>query len=222
MSVQNRLPLQDEVFVRRYGIGAAAGAPPIRPVLGRRGLKVEAGTNATRVSAYTPWVAPHWLVTGRTAGDPTIRPPHNRVDRETALEMLTTPVPRPPVSRTARTSRAPGSSATSPCCRRTSSRCPTRRSRTSKPSRRSSAAASSTVCRSTKASMRPCPRSPRSGARWRTSVEPGRAGSRVQGRPPGRTAGRGRRRVRTAPAVAGPPRPGSGERQPGPRICFSP
>ncbi|MFF9671665.1 hypothetical protein ACF1GS_08160 [Streptomyces eurythermus] len=73
MSVQNRLPLQDEVFVRRYGIGAAAGAPPIRPVLGRRGLKVEAGTNATRVSAYTPWVAPHWLVTGRTVGDLTIR-----------------------------------------------------------------------------------------------------------------------------------------------------
>ncbi|MGW8698971.1 amidohydrolase family protein [Streptomyces eurythermus] len=88
--MQNRLPLQDEVFVRRYGIGAAAGAPPIRPVLGRRGLKVEAGTNATRVSAYTPWVAPHWLVTGRTAVALTIRPPRNRVDRETALEMLTT------------------------------------------------------------------------------------------------------------------------------------
>lgn len=89
MSVQNRLSFQGEAFVRRYGIGAAADAPPIRAMLGR-GLRVAAGTDATRVSSYNPWVALHWLVTGRTVGDLTIRPPHNRVDRETALEMFTT------------------------------------------------------------------------------------------------------------------------------------
>ncbi|MFJ8543627.1 amidohydrolase [Streptomyces sp. NPDC093586] len=89
MSVQNRLSFQGEAFVRRYGIGAAADAPPIRAMLGR-GLTVGAGTDATRVSSYNPWVALHWLVTGRTVGDLTIHPPHNRVDRETALEMFTT------------------------------------------------------------------------------------------------------------------------------------
>ncbi|MFS0695190.1 amidohydrolase [Streptomyces nitrosporeus] len=89
MSVQNRLSFQGEAFVRRYGIGAAADAPPVRAMLDR-GLTVGAGTDATRVSSYNPWIALHWLVTGRTVGDLTIHPPHNRVDRETALGMFTT------------------------------------------------------------------------------------------------------------------------------------
>ncbi|MEU6389379.1 amidohydrolase [Streptomyces sp. NPDC046939] len=89
MSVQNRLSFQGEAFVRRYGIGAAADAPPVRAMLGR-GLTVAAGTDATRVSSYNPWVALHWLVTGRTVGDLALHPPHNRVDRETALQMFTT------------------------------------------------------------------------------------------------------------------------------------
>ncbi|MCW8103371.1 amidohydrolase [Streptomyces tauricus] len=88
MSVQNRMSFQGEAFVRRYGAGAAAEAPPIRAMLDR-GLTVGAGTDATRVSSYNPWVALHWLVTGRTVGDLTIYPPENRVRRETALAMYT-------------------------------------------------------------------------------------------------------------------------------------
>ncbi|WP_030246663.1 amidohydrolase [Streptomyces sp. NRRL S-350] len=89
VSVQNRLSFQGEVFTRRYGFGAAAEAPPIRAMLDR-GLTVAAGTDATRVSSYNPWVALHWLVSGRTVGGLAVRPPHNRVDRETALAMYTT------------------------------------------------------------------------------------------------------------------------------------
>ncbi|CAL9352648.1 N-substituted formamide deformylase [Streptomyces sp. enrichment culture] len=88
MSVQNRLSFQGEAFVRRYGPGAAADAPPVRAMLDR-GLTVAAGTDATRVSTYNPWVALHWLVSGRTVGDLALRPPANRVDRRTALEMFT-------------------------------------------------------------------------------------------------------------------------------------
>ncbi|MGW6016332.1 amidohydrolase [Streptomyces sp. NPDC055210] len=88
MSVQNRMSFQGEAFVRRYGAGAAAEAPPVRAMLDR-GLTVGAGTDATRVSSYNPWVALHWLVTGRTVGDLTIYPPENRVSRETALAMYT-------------------------------------------------------------------------------------------------------------------------------------
>lgn len=88
MSVQNRLSFQGEAFVRRYGPGAAADAPPIRAMLDR-GLTVGAGTDATRVSTYNPWVALHWLVSGRSVGDLALRPPTNRVDRQTALAMFT-------------------------------------------------------------------------------------------------------------------------------------
>ncbi|MFD8788044.1 amidohydrolase [Kitasatospora sp. NPDC059599] len=89
LAVQNRLSFQGEVFTRRYGVGAAAEAPPIRAMLDR-GLTVAAGTDATRVSSYNPWVALHWLVSGRTVGGLAIRPPQNRVDRATALAMYTT------------------------------------------------------------------------------------------------------------------------------------
>ncbi|WP_318205537.1 amidohydrolase [Streptomyces sp. SCL15-4] len=88
LSVQNRLSFQGEAFVRRYGPGAAADAPPIRAMLDR-GLTVGGGTDATRVSTYNPWIALHWLITGRTVGDLAVRPPHNRVDRQTALAMFT-------------------------------------------------------------------------------------------------------------------------------------
>jgi predicted amidohydrolase YtcJ len=88
MSVQNRMSFQGEAFLRRYGPGAAADAPPVRAMLDR-GLTVGAGTDATRVSSYNPWVALHWLVSGRTVGDLALRPPSNRVDRRTALEMYT-------------------------------------------------------------------------------------------------------------------------------------
>ncbi|WP_030757190.1 amidohydrolase [Streptomyces griseus] len=88
MSVQNRLSFQGEAFLRRYGPGAAADAPPIRAMLDR-GMTVGAGTDATRVSTYNPWIALHWLVSGRSVGDLTLRPPANRVDRQTALTMFT-------------------------------------------------------------------------------------------------------------------------------------
>jgi len=88
MSVQNRLSFQGEAFLRRYGPGAAADAPPIRAMLDR-GLTVGAGTDATRVSTYNPWIALHWLVSGRNVGDLVLRPQSNRVDRQTALAMFT-------------------------------------------------------------------------------------------------------------------------------------
>ncbi|MEW2267920.1 amidohydrolase [Streptomyces sp. NPDC047853] len=88
LSVQNRLSFQGEAFVRRYGATAAEQAPPVRAMLDR-GLTVGAGTDATRVSSYNPWVALHWLVSGKTVGNLTIRPPANLVDRETALAMYT-------------------------------------------------------------------------------------------------------------------------------------
>ena len=39
--------------------------PPVAPDA-RRGVPVGAGTDATRVASYNPWVALYWLVTGKT------------------------------------------------------------------------------------------------------------------------------------------------------------
>ncbi|MBO3663149.1 amidohydrolase [Microbacterium stercoris] len=88
VSVQNRMSFQGEAFVSRYGTHAAETAPPVRGLLAR-GVTVGAGTDATRVSSYNPWVALHWLVTRKTLGGTTLSSLANVVDRETALEMYT-------------------------------------------------------------------------------------------------------------------------------------
>ncbi|MGK5532130.1 amidohydrolase [Streptomyces sp. URMC 129] len=88
ISVQNRMSFQGRAFVDRYGAGAAAHTPPVREML-ELGLPVAAGTDATRVSSYNPWVALHWLVTGRTVGDLRLYPPDRLIPRATALDMYT-------------------------------------------------------------------------------------------------------------------------------------
>ena len=57
-----------------------------------KGVKTSAGTDATRVASYNPWVSLAWLVTGKTVGGLRITPQHNCLDRETALRMWTTNV----------------------------------------------------------------------------------------------------------------------------------
>jgi predicted amidohydrolase YtcJ len=53
------------------------------------GIPVGAGTDATRVSSYHPWVALSWLVTGRTVGGLELAPPSRRLDRAGALRLWT-------------------------------------------------------------------------------------------------------------------------------------
>ena len=88
VSVQNRMMFQGKAFIDRYGQDRAETAPPIRAMLDT-GLLVAAGTDATRVSSYNPWLSLSWLVTGRTIGGTLLYPAANRVDRATALHMYT-------------------------------------------------------------------------------------------------------------------------------------
>jgi predicted amidohydrolase YtcJ len=88
IAVQHRMAYQGEYFVERYGPGAAEATPPISRMLAA-GLKVSAGTDATRVASYNPWVALAWLVTGKTVAGMQIYPKRNCLDRETALRMWT-------------------------------------------------------------------------------------------------------------------------------------
>ncbi|PKU25145.1 amidohydrolase [Telmatospirillum siberiense] len=88
IAVQHRMAYQGEYFVERYGFGAAEATPPVAKML-EMGVKVSAGTDATRVASYNPWVALSWLVTGRTVGGLRLTPQRNCLDRETALRMWT-------------------------------------------------------------------------------------------------------------------------------------
>jgi predicted amidohydrolase YtcJ len=92
VAVQHRMAFQGEYFVERYGLTAAARTPPVARMI-EMGVTVSAGTDATRVASYNPWVALSWLVNGRTLGGLRITPPHATLDRTTALGMLTDRVP---------------------------------------------------------------------------------------------------------------------------------
>jgi predicted amidohydrolase YtcJ len=88
IAVQHRMAYQGEYFVERYGPGAAEATPPVAKML-ERGVKVSAGTDATRVASYNPWVSLAWLITGKTVGGMSLYPRRNCLDRETALRMWT-------------------------------------------------------------------------------------------------------------------------------------
>jgi predicted amidohydrolase YtcJ len=88
IAVQHRMAYQGEYFVERYGAAAAEATPPVAKMLDR-GVKVSAGTDATRVASYNPWVSLAWLVTGKTVGGLSLYPRRNCLDRETALRMWT-------------------------------------------------------------------------------------------------------------------------------------
>jgi predicted amidohydrolase YtcJ len=88
IAVQHRMAFQGEYFAERYGIEATAATPPVRGMLAA-GLPVGAGTDATRVASYNPWVSLYWLVSGRTVGGLAMYPEANRLDREMALRLWT-------------------------------------------------------------------------------------------------------------------------------------
>src|SRR5579859_5842492 len=88
VAVQHRMAYQGEYFVERYGPGAAQATPPVAKML-EMGVPVSAGTDATRVASYNPWVSLSWMITGKTVGGLRIYPRANCLDRETALRMWT-------------------------------------------------------------------------------------------------------------------------------------
>lgn len=88
IAIQNRMAFQGEYFVGRYSKQQGARTPPIRRML-EAGVAVGAGTDATRVSSYNPFIALYWLVTGNTIGGLNLYPKSNRLDRMEALRLFT-------------------------------------------------------------------------------------------------------------------------------------
>src|SRR5262249_33564991 len=88
IAIQNRMAFQGEYFIERYGEEQTRRTPPIRRML-VSGIPVGAGTDATRVSSYNPYLSLYWLVTGKTVGGVQLYPEENRFDRGEALRLYT-------------------------------------------------------------------------------------------------------------------------------------
>ena len=88
IAVQHRMAFQGEYFVDRYGAAAAERTPPVRRML-EMGVPVGAGTDATRVSSYNPFVSLYWLSTGKTLGGLSLYPDKAVLSREEALRLYT-------------------------------------------------------------------------------------------------------------------------------------
>jgi len=88
IAIQHRMAFQGEQFTARYGTEQTERTPPIRRIL-EAGVPLGAGTDATRVASYNPFVALYWLICGRTVGGMELYPETNRLSRLKALELYT-------------------------------------------------------------------------------------------------------------------------------------
>jgi predicted amidohydrolase YtcJ len=88
IAIQHRMAFQGEYFRERYGETSLKRTPPIAEML-RMGLPVGAGTDATRVASYNPFISLYWLITGKTVGGLSMYPESNRQDRMEALRLWT-------------------------------------------------------------------------------------------------------------------------------------
>ncbi|MGZ3789044.1 MAG: amidohydrolase [Bacteriovorax sp.] len=88
IAIQNRMYYQGEYFLERYGAEKLKNTPPIKDMLSAN-VPVGAGTDATRVASYNPWMSLYWLVTGKTAGGLQMYPEEKCMEREEALKLWT-------------------------------------------------------------------------------------------------------------------------------------
>lgn len=88
IAIQHRMAYQGEYFINRYGKQKTKRSPPIRKMLGL-GIPVGAGTDATRVASYNPWVSLYWMVSGKTIGGTELYGPENKLERLEALRLYT-------------------------------------------------------------------------------------------------------------------------------------
>jgi len=88
VNIQNRMSLDGEAFVAKYGAAAAADAPPIARIKAM-GIPLACGTDGNRATSYNPWIGVHWLLTGKTLGGGKLQGERNLLDRTEALRLWT-------------------------------------------------------------------------------------------------------------------------------------
>ncbi|MEM8801980.1 MAG: amidohydrolase family protein, partial [Pseudomonadota bacterium] len=88
ISYQNRIAFQTTAYRDRYGETALRDVMPVKKMMAS-GVPLAAGTDATRVSSFNPWLAIHWAVSGKGRGGDMIWSRENRLSREDALRHWT-------------------------------------------------------------------------------------------------------------------------------------
>jgi len=88
IAIQDRMAYQGEHFIALHDEDTAEDSPPIKKILDA-GIPVGAGTDATRVASYNPWISLYWLVAGKTVGGTILYSQKNRLDRIEALKLYT-------------------------------------------------------------------------------------------------------------------------------------
>jgi predicted amidohydrolase YtcJ len=88
INIQNRMSLDGEAFLQKYGAQLAADAPPIKRIR-EMGIPLACGTDANRATSYNPWIGVHWLLTGKTLGGAKLQGDQNLLDRTEALRLYT-------------------------------------------------------------------------------------------------------------------------------------
>lgn len=88
ISYQNRIAFQTTAYRDRYGEAALREVMPVKKMMAS-GVPLAAGTDATRVSSYNPWLAIHWAVSGKGRGGDMIWAAENRLSRQDALHHWT-------------------------------------------------------------------------------------------------------------------------------------
>lgn len=87
IAVQFRMYYQGELYNKLYG-APKTQLPPIKKMI-ELGIPVGMGTDATRISTFNPWMALHWLLTGKTIGGMQFWPKDQVLDKFTALQLYT-------------------------------------------------------------------------------------------------------------------------------------
>jgi predicted amidohydrolase YtcJ len=88
INIQNRMSLDGEAFLQKYGAQLAADAPPVKRIR-EMGIPLACGTDANRATSYNPWIGVHWLLTGKTLGGAKLQGEQNLLDRTEALRLYT-------------------------------------------------------------------------------------------------------------------------------------
>jgi hypothetical protein len=86
--VQNRLGLKATDYVACWGLEQTLRTPPIGEFVGA-GLRLAAGTDATRANWYQPWASVWWLVTGGSVDGQRPRDAAHRLTVDAALRAYT-------------------------------------------------------------------------------------------------------------------------------------
>jgi predicted amidohydrolase YtcJ len=88
IAVQNRMSLTGDHYAQKWGLGRASDAPPIGRIK-QAGVPFACGTDANRAVSHNPWVAIHWMVTGKTIAGTRLNADRNLLDRTEALRAYT-------------------------------------------------------------------------------------------------------------------------------------